>query len=598
MFYIKWLKITANQKESRIDFAPDLNIIYGPSNTGKSMVLDCIDYMMGAGTHRFDVNLKVEKIQIGIDVNGESLSISRDVNTKSFEVISHVDGIETGTYKIKGGKKNLPINDVWMKLLGIPLDTKILKTQEGKPQTLTVRTFYHTFIIDEDRVHDKASVLKEKHGLGGKVGTPALTALLYLGTGNNYLPKSAFIDPKIKKAKDEGVLKIVNRGMGFLERQKSSFDDTLPLLQPVELQNKINQTIDEIGAAKGILKEALTSCHEIGEKINKVMRQISEDEVLMNRNQLLLSQYKADIKRLTFIAEGNMVSKKIKTVERCPFCNGELPHEHEEDCIGSAIAEEQKIEIQVKDLQSVQESIQEEYVALEKKKDMLINQRNEQEEKIRGELEPKIRQLKKQLDDFKTSLRFAEMNIMIDQFSTFLKQERDAVENEETADIHLNVKEKFKEVFKELLDMEVDELLKYCDYQNYLDSYFDIDSYDVVVNGHEKKSQGKGFRAFLNTILAVAMENCLEKMGHYHPALFVVDSPILSLKEKDSKRDSSVTEPMKEHLFRYFSTRRYSPQTIVIENEIPSINYEGANLIHFTKDKGIGRYGLIDGYQE
>ena len=598
MFYIKWIKITANQKESRIDFAPGLNIIYGPSNTGKSMVLDCIDYMMGAGTHRFDVNLKVEKIQIGIDVNGEGLSISRDVNTKSFEVISHVDGIETSTYKLKGGKKNPPINDVWMKLFDIPLDTKILKTQEGKPQALTVRTFYHTFIIDEDRIHDKASVLKGKHGLGGKVGTPTLTALLYLGTGNNYLPNLAFIDPKIKKAKDEGVLKIVNRGMGFLERQKSSFDDALPLLQPVELQNKINQTIDEIGAAKGILKEALNLCREIGEEINKVMRQISEDEVLMNRNQLLLSQYKADIKRLTFIAEGNMVSQKIKTIERCPFCNGELPHEHEEDCIGSAIAEEQKIEMQVRDLQSVQESIQEEYAALSKKRDMLINQRNEQEEKIRGELEPKIQQLKKQLDDFKISLRFAEMNTMIDQFSTFLKQERDAIENEETADIHLNVKEKFKEVFKELLDTEVDELLKYCNYQNYLDSYFDIDSYDIVVNGHEKKSQGKGFRAFLNTILAVAMENCLEKMGHYHPTLFVIDSPILSLKEKDSKRDSYVTEPMKEHLFRYFLTRADSPQTIVIENEIPSIDYEGANLIHFTKNKGIGRYGLIDGYQE
>lgn len=557
-----------------------------------------IDYMMGAGTHRFDVNLKVEKIQIGIDVNGEGLSISRDVNTQSFEVISHVDGIETSTYKLKGGKKNPPINDVWMKLFDIPLDTKILKTQEGKPQALTVRTFYHTFIIDEDRIHDKASVLKGKHGLGGKVGTPTLTALLYLGTGNNYLPNLAFIDPKIKKAKDEGVLKIVNRGMGFLERQKSSFDDALPLLQPVELQNKINQTIDEIGAAKGILKEALNLCREIGEEINKVMRQISEDEVLMNRNQLLLSQYKADIKRLTFIAEGNMVSQKIKTIERCPFCNGELPHEHEEDCIGSAIAEEQKIEMQVRDLQSVQESIQEEYAALSKKRDMLINQRNEQEEKIRGELEPKIQQLKKQLDDFKISLRFAEMNTMIDQFSTFLKQERDAIENEETADIHLNVKEKFKEVFKELLDTEVDELLKYCNYQNYLDSYFDIDSYDIVVNGHEKKSQGKGFRAFLNTILAVAMENCLEKMGHYHPTLFVIDSPILSLKEKDSKRDSYVTEPMKEHLFRYFLTRADSPQTIVIENEIPSIDYEGANLIHFTKNKGIGRYGLIDGYQE
>lgn len=47
MFYIKWLKITANDGESRLMFEPGLNIIYGPSNSGKSMVLDCIDYMMG-----------------------------------------------------------------------------------------------------------------------------------------------------------------------------------------------------------------------------------------------------------------------------------------------------------------------------------------------------------------------------------------------------------------------------------------------------------------------------------------------------------------------------------------------------------------------
>lgn len=42
--------------------------------------------------------------------------------------------------------------------------------------------------------------------------------------------------------------------------------------------------------------------------------------------------------------------------------------------------------------------------------------------KTEENFEPKIQQLKKQLDDFKISLRFAEMNTMIDQFSTFLKQ--------------------------------------------------------------------------------------------------------------------------------------------------------------------------------
>lgn len=598
MFYIKRLKITANEKDSIIDFKPGFNIIYGPSNTGKSMVLDCIDYMMGAGDHRFDVNLKVEKIQLELDANGKRLSISRKVDTQEFDVISQIDDIETKKYKIKGSKKYPPINDVWMKLLGIPTDTRILNTQEGRTQALSIRTFYHTFIIDEDRVHDKASIFKGKQGMGNNVGTSALTALLYLGTGNNYLPKSDYIDPKIKKAKEEGALKIVNRGMGFLEKQKASFEDTPPEPQADELHEKIKQTIDEIGAAKGVLKETLDLCSKLGEKINKLMQQIKEDEVLMDRNQLLLSQYKADIKRLTFIAEGNIASQKIRTVDRCPFCNGKLPHEHEADCIGSAIAEEQKIELQVKDLQSVQKSLQEEYTALQKQKEIFIKQRNEQEEKIRGELEPQIKQLKQQLDAFEISLRYAEKNAMIAKFSTFLQQERDAVEKEETSDIHLNVREKFKEVFKEPLDDELSKLLRYCDYLNYVDSFFDIKHYDVVVNGHEKKNQGKGFRAFLNTILAVAMENCLEKMGHYHPALFVVDSPTLSLKEKDSDKSAYVTEPMKTHMFKYFLNRGNSPQTIVIENVIPSIDYEDTNLIHFTKDKRVGRYGLIDGYEE
>lgn len=190
------------------------------------------------------------------------------------------------------------------------------------------------------------------------------------------------------------------------------------------------------------------------------------------------------------------------------------------------------------------------------------------------------------------------MQEMITSFSGFLKEERDAVESSTITNNQLNAKEKFKEVFQKLLDAELKDLLVQCAYQNYIDSHFDIASCDVVVNGHKKKSQGKGFRAFLNTILAVAIQNCLEKMGHYHPALLIVDSPILTLKEKDVSKDEFVPDPMKSGLFRYFVERKSPPQTIIIENEIPAIDYGKANLIRFTKDSKTGRYGLIEGYQE
>ena len=39
-------------------------------------------------------------------------------------------------------------------------------------------------------------------------------------------------------------------------------------------------------------------------------------------------------------------------------------------------------------------------------------------------------------------------------------------------------------------------------------------------------------------------------------------------------------------------------QSIVVENYIPDITYENANLIEFTKDPEDGRYGLVESYRE
>lgn len=39
--------IGPNKKPAEITFGPGLNLIYGPSNTGKSSVLDAIDFMLG-----------------------------------------------------------------------------------------------------------------------------------------------------------------------------------------------------------------------------------------------------------------------------------------------------------------------------------------------------------------------------------------------------------------------------------------------------------------------------------------------------------------------------------------------------------------------
>lgn len=47
-FYIEKLMVSGGgHHASVIDFKPGLNFILGPSNTGKSLVMDCLDYMFG-----------------------------------------------------------------------------------------------------------------------------------------------------------------------------------------------------------------------------------------------------------------------------------------------------------------------------------------------------------------------------------------------------------------------------------------------------------------------------------------------------------------------------------------------------------------------
>lgn len=107
------------------------------------------------------------------------------------------------------------------------------------------------------------------------------------------------------------------------------------------------------------------------------------------------------------------------------------------------------------------------------------------------------------------------------------------------------------------------------------------------------------YAAYAKTILAIAVQNCLDEFDIYRPQLLVVDSPILSLKEKeDHIGEEHTSETMKSGLFKYLLTHQGTRQTIIIENELPNLDYSAAHIEEFTKDENSGRYGLITGYRD
>lgn len=598
MFYIKKISLlTGTNVISTLDLEPGLNIIYGESNTGKSLIVDCIDYMFGAIEHRFDAKLQIKQITMILDVDGKNLTMRREIDSNDFEVSSSVDYIESDTYKAGNAKKC--INAVWLRLMGIEDEVKIIQTLTGKPQRLTLRTFYHTLLIDEQRVQAISSVLASGIGFNKKVGVPVLSSLLYFATGNNYLLEKTGKDKKTKSERKDAVKKFVDRSMSKLAERKVSELQNFSEETPAQLQKKVDSVIDEIGAVEGALEEATNRSRDIADKIIAIDDQISESRVLRNRNTSLLSQYESDIKRLTFIADGDIHSDSIMKLDHCPFCNGELPKDKEESCIDAAIAEVKKIEAQIKDLQSVQDAISSEMEELNETRLSLMAERRQVDSMIRGELRPQIIQLRSHFANYTMALNQYKAKEMIEAFSDVLVGELKVTEEEESSTLQINIPGKFNDAFHDKLERILKELLEVCNYQRFAGVRFDTDDYDVVVNGHLKKSQGKGFRAFLNTILAIAVQICLDEFNLYKPQMLVVDSPILSLKEKeDHIGEEHTSDTMKSGLFKYLLQHQDTRQTIIIENDIPELDYETAHLIEFTKDEQRGRYGLITGYRD
>ena len=113
---------------------------------------------------------------------------------------------------------------------------------------------------------------------------------------------------------------------------------------------------------------------------------------------------------------------------------------------------------------------------------------------------------------------------------------------------------------------------------------------DISINGKERRTNGKGYRAYFNSMLSIAFIKYLFEKGTYKQNLLLLDSPILSLK---LSANEEIGTSIKQGLFEILQEMNNELQIIVFENIIPEIEYKNANIIKFTRDINSGRYGFL-----
>ena len=188
-FYIEKLVVSGRgHKASVIDFQPGLNFVLGPSNTGKSLVMDCIDYVFGFTPKKnrpskiVDNSYGYNCISLHLATGRGTVILERKIGGSKISVSGTDPTVDHGSYSVNhNAKKN--INAVYLHLLGIDEPHSVRSAETGsKTQELTWRSMLHLFFIRQADVARESSSLLAPGSFGP---TASAAVLLYLLTGQD-----------------------------------------------------------------------------------------------------------------------------------------------------------------------------------------------------------------------------------------------------------------------------------------------------------------------------------------------------------------------------------------------------------------------------
>ncbi|MEF9839652.1 MAG: AAA family ATPase [Lachnospiraceae bacterium] len=604
-FYIKQISATgAGVEPSTIPFQDGVNIIYGASNSGKSYVINCINFM-------FYGEIPFNKDATGYDTvsmimesdDGYSIQMTRKIvdgakgetGEGKVAVVSNVPGIDSRDYTNKA-----EYSAVLLKLFGIMERHDYISLQDFKTNHFSVRSFFHMFYIDEDNIFSKKSSLVSPKNTR-IYGSFAALWLLLTGDDLQWLLPDETKDELDRKAtQKKGVIIYLNRKIVELTERRKVLEQDIAEVGDVDIEAKINDIVTEIEAVEKQIREATAESQQLLQRIYSVSSKLEEAKFLKSRYTSLRSQYVSDIKRLRFITDGEKKGAQHTLPVFCPFCETDISDKQkgQESYVEASQAELGRINLQMQDLEAANNDVSREINALQNEMSTLNARNGEISIIINQQYKPRASELRAMVESYKRVLLYQQEMYALDAMSTELNTDVFNKENEEDSEAPKFNPRKF---FTEdgtwaALSEDFGTMVSNCAYPGHPVSRIDIDTMDAVVGGKFKKNQGKGYRAFLNTIMLFNLMKYFEKNATYAPRMLILDSPILSLKEKKIQisEKEKATPGMRESLFDYIVKNCGENQVIIAENEIPSnVDYSTANMIEFTLEEGVGRYGFL-----
>lgn len=600
-----------DETPSSLQFSAGLTLIHGRSDTGKTYLADSIDYIFSASSKPFDEETGYSDIIADLSTPAGRLSINRPLVGSKALIAADDPKITNGTYGLTSSETSVEpsLSDVLLSLIGINEPRRILTSAYANPGRLTWRKFAKIFYLSETEVFTKSSILRPK-----STETLSSVALLLFDERFEHYRKKE--DATDQQKRQQHMSDYIGTKIDKMVTTIADISAEMDEFSGRDMEGELASALAIDQEVRNIISDLRRRATELTSRQVTISKQLAIQSETARRYQMLETKYLARIKRLGLILDAQHAHQDTNAPDNCPFCNGELPEQVHEDYRQTVQGEMSTTVNQLNGLREALEDLNTQVDSLQSENAQIESTVRDIQEQITHTHMPKANQAQEVIRSYS---RY--------QIALRKKEAYTELHSEWTNDLHdithelpstgdFNPRALFPAKFFTAMTQYCQEILAHCKYPSMHTVDFNEEDFDIRINGKKKSSHGKGYRAFLNTVVLMALRKYIHEHAVHKPFLYLIDTPTLGLDSQpdalglvtERNEEGRPTEGLQTRLFQYFLDTQNQGQIIIVDNtkDTPVLDYtqDGAKEYAFTampsKDNSPRttiRYGLLPGLE-
>ena len=593
-----------------VSFGPGLNVLYGASDTGKSFVVEAIDFMMGGKPPLREIPERVgyDRIVLGLEtLQGVAYTIMRSIDGGAFQLYEGLRDVlpgEEAQPKVlaeqHSEKNETNLSTFLLGHCGLA-GKRVRRNARGETNSLSFRNIARLMIVTETEITQQRSPLSDGNVVADTSNLSTFKLLL-TGVDDSALVTSALREPE-ELSRDAQ--------LQLLDQLLSDYRDRLKELtkSPNELEEQL-QKIDfslkqhagQLSATEVEFQQAATRRRELRKKLEESRDRRNEVGALLTRFSLLDRHYSSDIERLRAIEEGGTLFSILGSAS-CPLCGAEPAHQRANaECDGNIDAvveaarkEIAKIELLRSELDVTMTNLNREAVSFDRRLPAVVAELNQISGHVDQLIAPKLAKLRSSYSEFADKRGEVREALALLTTVQDIERRRIALEKGQNdqgqspvaqGDIPTSVAEGFAQC--------IEAILKQWHFPEGGRVYFDSKTRDIVIAGKQRIARGKGLRAITHAAFTLGLLDYCRAQATPHPGFVILDSPLLAYREPDGTDDDLTGTDLKEQFYSYLQSLPEDRQVIVVENTDPPPVIKSLEQVKmFSKNPHSGRYGLF-----